>query len=612
MRAIAKFFGISESELADESSGGVFLTLLMLPFRLIWGFIYFMIFSWTTSRSGRAFVFALPAMISLVGYIALVWVIGFKGDSKALGVSRGFYRLHIDERSPLYDLDAAQKLSLKAVEEAPENRSAKYDQGVAFQKSDRLIDAVNVMKFISPMVDKTSPAAADGYPDGHMWLAGYYATDEDLDLDEQERDVLTRKHYELATVADPDHILARLGLAFKDLEEVDSLQEELDALPDGSADVRRLETEISNKRDQAEKQILRAMTVGMPGDSQLFARQLFAIVPLLQSQLDRGAETQARIDGAKFINRYIQLARQNPDFIPLWMSIVKTSIMIGEFEKGDEYILEAVQLAKAPEIRQVLANLAAELDIERSKTFSDMDDEDQFLSRLLALGDAIKLNVREPAGYKELLYYLDGFDNDAPQDLWLRDSIFGVDVDAKSSERMDPRLPGVLHVVIGFRELLNDNLQNAKIHWETANQQFNLASVASNNLFQVYCKERDYTLEQKIELITKAIELFPRQANSYYTRATFHMEGEDYAKAIEDLEYVKPRINADVPMLEKMVLCYEKLGREDERLATNDELLVLRAKLATRNSLSTGFASQEFEFNENDDADNTDAETQEN
>ena len=131
MRSIVKFFGISESELDDSDS--LLPTLLMIPFRLIWGFIYFMIFAWTTSRSGRSFIFAIPAMLAFIVFVGMVWAIGFKGDLKAVAVSRGYSKLYADERNPLYDTEAARMLAKKVVEEAPEDPVYKYELGLTYE-----------------------------------------------------------------------------------------------------------------------------------------------------------------------------------------------------------------------------------------------------------------------------------------------------------------------------------------------------------------------------------------------------------------------------------------------------------------------------------------------
>ena len=599
LRSIAKFFGVSESEVSDESTGGLVIILLMLPFRMIWGFIYFMIFAWTTSRSGRSFVLAFPAMIGFVGFIALVWVIGFKGDTKALAVSRGFSKIHSHKENPLYDPEAARFLAKKVVEESPEDPHYKYELGLAYELNEQTELAFEIMNWISPLVEVNSPEAEKGHSYGHLWLATYFSTDKYSDLTEEERESISRQHLELASIADPENVFSTLGLAAKLRADLDDLKLEKEELVADSPEAKQKEIQIKDKRLETIRMLRKGIGLDLVSERQLYAS--VALVELLQEEDNY---EQARIEGLQFINSNIRIARKNADVLPFWISIVKICILIDDFDLGEQFILQGHQLAQNPEVRSNLAQLAAQIEVEKARTFENMDDESEFLAKLNAIAKAIKTDVKVPQGYAEILYYVDGFEDDSDQDYWLRDSILG---DGSSStinnSNLDPRLPGVLHVVVGFRDILRGDKQAGQNHWETANQQFQLAPYAINYLTQVYCAERELDNDRQVELISIAIAMFPQSPNFYITRGKIFMDSEKYSEALEDFHFAEARLPANIALFEAIKNCYEELGNQekvDEYTEKIDDLTTEQL----RDQIATGFSSGRINIEDEEDEDN--------
>ncbi|MEM9409714.1 MAG: hypothetical protein AAGA30_01285, partial [Planctomycetota bacterium] len=254
-----------------------------------------------------------------------------------------------------------------------------------------------------------------------------------------------------------------------------------------------------------------------------------------------------------------------------------------------KFINEGYQLAQIPEIRQTLAQLKAQIEVERARTYVEMDDETQFLSKLYAICEAIKTDVQVPQGYNELLYFVDGFESDSDKDDWLRDSILGIDIGSKSAN-MDPRIPGVIHIVIGFRDILAGEIDNGEKHWEIAGQQFQLTPFAINYLLQVYIEERDVDVARRDELVTTAIEMYPQSPHFYATRGRYFLDDENYKGAIEDLEFAAARIPKAKTIFENLIECYNAI--EDPENAAKyqakiDELIVQEAE----DQLATGFSS---------------------
>ena len=589
IRKIGKALGLSESELDDQSVVGILLALLAWPFRLLWGFCVFMVAAWTTSRNGRAFLFALPAMGFAVFFVAVVWVVGYKGETKARGLTGQFYGMASNELHPAYDPDAALLYAKKMAEIDPKDDERLYFLGLSHDRIGEHKIARNIFQKISPDMSVDSSVLDLGYSDGYLWLSGYYADEKKNDLPEEERKVKSRKNLELAYRSNPENVMALIALGGTYRNDANRLQEEIDLLREEGND------ELADEKEILKNAALRNSTeyfeeaVDLPV---IMDRQLYASIALVEMLQEQGEMEAARLAGRQFIIKYETTASNYPDVLPLWVSLVKTCILIDDFERGEKFINQGYQLAQNPEIRTALAQLAAQIKVEQSKTFEDMDDEEQFFSRLVALSKAIRADVRVPEGYNLLLYYVDGFDMDSEKDLWLRDSVLGksVSAGANSTTSVDAGVPGVIHIVLGFRDILNGQVQEGQRHWEIAGQQLGVAPIAINFLIMVYSNEREIDNEKRNELVSTAIELFPQAPNFYATRGRYLMEEEKHEGAIEDLEFAKVRIPDSPSILKDLVTCYEATGNQEKVDEYNAKIQDIESKQQI-NQIQTEFSS---------------------
>ena len=589
LRSLGSFFGISDSELRDLSTGGLIVTLLLVPFRLFWGFIVFMVFAWTTSRSGRAFVFAIPAMIFAVLYVAAVWAVGFRGDLKAFGLTTARYAKASNPKEDNYNLDAALLYAKKMVEVDPDlSVLTKFELGDSYGKLEMYDEAFDIMSWIAPDFDLDVPPSELGHSPAYYWLASYYADPVKSHLPEDQRKAQSRKQMELAYKADPTNVFAVLGLAGMNKEDADELKKQLEELDEQGNEDKIIELTIAReeKLDSAVDYLDQAIDLEVISDRQLYASNV--LIDIMQ---ERGKTREAEVKGKQFIDKYIFYAQRYPDVLPFWISIVKVCIQIGDFERGNEYILRGYQLAQDDASRNTLARLAAQVEVEKAKTFENMDNQEEFLSRLYALCEAIKTDFQVPDGYSESLYFVDGFPLDGDKDFWVRDALLSA---ADPEKNRDPRLPGVIHILLGLRDILNDQEKPGIRHWEIANQQFRFTSYAINNLIRAYVDEREADDELRNRLLKIAIDLFPQDPIFYATRGRYFRDDEKYAEAIEDLEFAKTRLPGSVAILKNLKFCHEELGNSDEV----ENLRIMIDKIESReevDSILPSFSSSNLE-----------------
>ncbi len=598
LRTIGNFVGLSESQMQDQSAGEIFISLLLLPFRLCWGFIVFMVFAWTTSRSGRSFVFALPAMFFAVLFVAIVWAVGFKGDAKAFGLSAGRYSKASDPTEVNYNPDAALLYAKKMVATAPDDDSAvmtKYELGKSYELLEKYDEAFDVMKWLAPDMELDAAPEKLGYTMAYYWLSTYYADKDKSSVPDDQRKALSRKQMELAYLADNTNTYAVLGLAGMNREDADELKKEAESLRENGNDAAAAEKEVESEKvlDRSVEFLEKAIT--MPLLPETAGRQLYASNVMIDILKQRGQDKDAELKGLQFIARYESWAERIPDFVPFWISIAKVCIQIEDFERAEKFILRGFQLAKTLEARANLFRLLAQVKVEKSKTFTDMDDEQQFLNRLQSLTLAINNDFQVPEGYDEVMYYVDGFQMDSDQDNWLRDSLLGLTTQSNNEDKNVAG--GVIHILLGMREILDGRERAGKNHWEIAVKQYRYTAYAINNLIRRYVDSREVSNDIRDNLLAIAIEMFPQEAIIYATRGRYFRDDERFENAIEDLEFANARLQDSIPILEDLVFCYEQVGNSEKVVQLNEKIEDIRAK-ADQAEFLTAFASSEPSANE--------------
>jgi tetratricopeptide (TPR) repeat protein len=270
------------------------------------------------------------------------------------------------------------------------------------------------------------------------------------------------------------------------------------------------------------------------------------------------------------ITKLNPIAFKAPNLLPAWITLVRCCVYLRDFDLASRYIQNGYQLASEPSVRQEIARLAAQILIEQSDEYKDMNDESQFRKRLFALCESIATDFRLEVAFQRVLDFFDKDKATSQQDLWLRDAIVG---------SANQRIPGVIHILLGMREISDGNFAEGKKHWEIASQQFQFAQYAINNLIRVYTREKKLPFDEKIDFLTVALELFPQQPAFYMTRGEFNKEAGNYEQAAEDLEIAAIDLPKMLSIFEDLAECYEKLGNDEKTLKYKNKVERLRAEL---------------------------------
>jgi hypothetical protein len=589
LRAITDFFELSESEFQDQSAGGIALALLLLPVRLLWGFIVFMVTSWTTSRHSLPFLLGLPAVLFGLVAVAAIWAVDFKGESRGVAFTNHYYQVATEEGSANYDPQAALLYAKKLVELRPyqTSREFKYQLGLSYERAKKLDQAYDVMRSLAPDVEiddlkvVSGDEGARSRSQAYFWFAKYYYNNELSKLPDDERRQLIQKNLRLAYKADPTHVLAVVMLAGVSREDAVALKAEAEKLRKAGDDI---------QADQKEK-----MAVQLNLDAERFfneaidlplerPEQLYASITVIEMLQEQEKHSQARTTGLRFINKHRADASRMPNVLPFWVSLVRTCILIDEFDQAEEFLNLGYQLAQHPDVRNALLLVGAQLEVKRAEKFSNMDDEREFTERLFSLCNAIRTYYGTEPAYVELLYYIDEFDLESEKDSWLRNSIIA---DGEREAAKNTGISGVIHVVLGLRDVIWDDKKSGKKHWEIAGQQFLFSPHSIDMFIQIYAREKKLDSQARNDLISVAIELFPQSPQFYVTRGRYALEDEQFEKALKDLKFAEVRIPENLGLLEDLATIHEKLGDEDGVTSYRRKIEKLQARLK-QNELATG------------------------
>jgi tetratricopeptide (TPR) repeat protein len=159
-----------------------------------------------------------------------------------------------------------------------------------------------------------------------------------------------------------------------------------------------------------------------------------------------------------------------------------------------------------------------------------------------------------------MVEYLDVEVDAEKRDVWLRNSI------------LDCPIPGVVHIVVGAREMLRDDVDAGRVHWDIAKHQFGTTEFVTHRLLSVAIHKDAKYGEGK--LLDAALLLFPDQYMLYETRGAIkkreamlleRQKGEEGARqkfeeAIDDFKIVVEKMPTLITTNKHLQDCYEKIG----------------------------------------------------
>ena len=555
-----------EDRLRDDSIAVRFLALIMMPFRLLGGFLSLMIQNWPTSRSGFAALAGIPAFFTLVGLLfAWVAVDKIRNDSWRVSTNQSYYDHNVETRpeTPESALAYARKL----VEIDPADAKLKFQLGIAEMRAGNMFAANDVIKNIAPDDEV-------GLLGGHIWRAKFLVENKKV---EEFKPVigLAEKHLKMAIAADPESLagkseLAALYMKYAYLLE-DQSPERLEYLVKADETFREI---IEDKTENQTNTSVQIMTLS---PSVLVRKQLEAIDPEKYSVDSEIVRVRASV--SKFLgiaNRFkLQEAR-------LWLILINSATEIRQYDFAVDIADQGLQVVEAPEARESLIRAKSFSLRKAALSINNFDDFESYRERFIYLCDAVRASPSESANYLWLLQYI-GEENPKPtiqiaRQLGLAEPGDAVPIKPEWLYRicLDAEYTGLATSLIGLQEFHVGNNEAAIKNWNVA-QQFDLSTrefIAK--LLETMLRAQRGKLKHVELILSEALLVYPEAIRIRVLRGLFYTKEKKFQQAIDDFRIVLNTKPGELVLHKRIKLCYQYLG---QRRAAADEQKIIDDKI---------------------------------
>jgi tetratricopeptide (TPR) repeat protein len=547
-RSWATALGQDDLEWSGQGGGG--MAWLSFPFRLVWAFLGFLLTSWSVSRPGRAFLFAIPALLvagAFVGAVILARSVPFKllgksAPDPALICQSRMMKL---QEFAIEKTDPAERKKLfgqalicarHLVQLRPIRDDYKYRLALLEFELGNQLTARQIMNEIAPPDRKRHVAA-------HVWQANdLLRTDSAAShpvTDEIMRREMATNHLRLAEAAtrdevNPEGLQARLQLA--------SLL-------------------AAEKRYDEAIEMFKAVLAGELTNTM----QLDAMVRLAMIYKESGETEEMQTFARKCLRQMSELTLNLPDVTEIWAKMVNLAIITGDFEEAGLIVAEGLGAATRPEVKRQLIAIQNQLFIEHARTVVSIETREDYLKRFGIIGRAIQANPFAPGVYPELMPYLDvRRNNEAIESGWLREFF------------LEPGTPvSVLQIVLCIREMQLGNFADGGSRLLAAYRRFPATPLVLNKVLLVMCEKTTGQDELLANVASVGIETFPGEYYLYFSRGMFLKKQGLDEQAIHDFELVAEHMKDAPEPLEALAELMDKTGnkaRADEYRARAGEL----------------------------------------
>lgn len=542
-RLVADFFERRDQSLSETSQSNIsrkVISVLVFPFRFIADAFYLLLTSWSVSRSGKAFLKGLPALLTILFL--------FFG----IGLANYFYKNIVFNAYQANTLNSmgreryhvALLYLSRLIRENPGEEQLKMTYGIAKIELGEEELGFGIM-------NQLAPEERVGYGPAHHWLASRYL--EDLGLDKDEKLEKAKKHAQFALQDNPENMRLQLLLAtiadqrFETDEVISIYKRVIDyQFPPG--------TDVS-----IEWQIL----------------QLIGTPRLAELLIERGENETAALYLDRAIKKLQLITTQYPDNLEPWVLTVKCYLAAKKYQNAAVTIQTAQRISADPTIRARLRLIYAELFMELAKEFEDPKDMSSFHNRLYAVGSSFATNHRNANAIDALIdLCLNPQTNHESIDDWLR------------QDAVNPTPPEIRHVILGSRASLQGNTSEAQSHYSIA-ESISPNTPAYINVLSYRLADKDERAEAALRLINVALEVWAGEPNLSHTRGFILMKLGRLDEAKPELEFALSKMDNNIPLRRTLVEFYKLEGNaeESEKHATVLEQLLNELQMAQQSKL---------------------------
>ena len=586
-----KFFGdlweSDETTKYAESTGQRIVGLVTLPFRLFVGFCSFVLFSWASSRSIRAFLLGVPAILGLLGYIGAVLAADmFRGEIKMIETNLSYYH-HNSMNAPEHP-EWAEIFGRRLVEENPTVPEYKYLLAESVARKGEVEEAEDLMKSIAPVGDQ-----APGYGKAHLWLANQLtnqannvaalesATDADIENPQSENpqsedpqsteltkdlEELALAHYQSALEALPEMVEPQFHLGrmyeMKARRFPEGSEEHVAELVKARTryrfgayqpiDFRDAFSAVIEARVNHHYKIISVASLAKV--RMALAKQAPSQYPPEQMKTEIMTQVNTLFPGVR---------RSAADDYRLWRTLILCSMEAEDYERTSEIINAAIKSTENANTQRRLRQYAADAQVIQAKKIKNLIRRPNYAARLRVLCRAVVNNPRNLRAYELLLEYV-GEPVPVEDPINVPEDYVPVNIEWLISEGSGSPYSGVINALAGIHFMDQGKVDRGRKYWEIGSKFDPNTKRYVNFMLQAIClRDRERPFNNIRDMLALAIESFSGMPELYATRAAYSRRQKQFEDAVRDYEaYLRIRPE-EVSVLQFAKLCHRELGNED-------------------------------------------------
>ena len=531
---------LSGDDSIRDPDGGPLSTLvsiLTLPFRLLFAFMVFMVQAWTTSRSGRAFLLGMPAVGVMALCALIAWGVTFYKSYNRLPILRAnmFYQAQAKAENPVPEnllMSAKKLLVLK-----PDNEQYRYNVGVALAAMKDESNAVSLMKVLAPEDEV-------GFIPAHLWLARNYLRKEIQNEEMGDADSLVSKHLNLVASAEPTNLDAQSSLAS---------QYQIRAAKAEKAGDEEGKKANLEKAEEALENIIEPVVNGKRRAASSYG-QVMQIPRLLNIKRQLGTEKGAMQRYDDTFKTFVEETQDWPSEYrqKIFTAFRDSAISVKDYDRAVDVMQLAFQTFDDSRLKQTYVRNSAKIMLMKASENKNFEDREEFLAHMDALCKSFNASPKEREAYMLLLNVIRETNKSDDCLKWLNESLLD-----------SPKL-SLTHLLIGFNLISQGDIQDGRNHWKIAFRMEKIAQNILNNIIDVASADKERRIENMIDVNLIALEMFDHPM-LYQSMGINYMRQENYVEAAKNFEIAIEQNEMLVTSHFHLIKIYDALGNTEKK-----------------------------------------------
>ena len=525
-----------DDSIRDPDGGALssVVSVLTLPFRLLFAFAVFMVQAWSTSRKGRSFILGVPAVATVFMCGTLFYVTTFYFNRLTLGRTTGHYALSLKQDEP--NPDAVLMFAKKLSQLKPENEQYKYQVGTALALGEQTNKAVSLM---SSLASEDSP----GFVPAHLWLARYYQREQIDGNDKSKFDELASRHLELVVEKEPANLDAQSALAS---------QYQIRAGQAKKAGDMEVQTANLRKAEKALDNVVNPMFNADASKRQMSIGQILQVPRLLTIKQQLGSQDGAIDRFDNLFQEILKLSRNLPDDLRLkiFVALRDSALSVKEYDRAVEIMQQAFETFDDTKLKQAFVRSSAKVFLLKAGQMTDFDDREEFLGHIKSICMSLNANPAERDAYQIMIDVIVKIKDSDQNMTWLKESL------------LDSPKISLTHLLIGLAMIREGDIQDGKNHRKIAFRLERIAQTILNNIIDVASTDKEGRIENMLEINLIALEMFDQPMLYQSLGMNYLYEGnlEEAVKSFETALDLQPAL---IRSHHHLAQCEEKLGNTE-------------------------------------------------